>query len=169
MKQTIMLLLMMYGIYTLIARFMGPTWGPSGADRTQVGPMLAPWTLLSGYCWLSVPFISQNLPRSGIHSSIHGLVQEIYYSSVLEMELHISCTNPSMSFIHYFNIYVTSASISYQAKIGVMVMTQCCKLMKFSLIIFFSQQITMFIYDFFAFPCLHEICQYHLVQSFTST
>ena len=26
---------------TLIARFMGPTWGPSGADRTQVGPMLA--------------------------------------------------------------------------------------------------------------------------------
>ena len=35
-------------INTLIARFMGPTWGPSGADRTQVGPMLAPWTLLSG-------------------------------------------------------------------------------------------------------------------------
>ena len=33
---------------TLIARFMGPTWGPSGANRTQVGPMLAPWTLLSG-------------------------------------------------------------------------------------------------------------------------
>ena len=31
----------------LIARFMGPTWGPSGADRTQVGPMLASWTLLS--------------------------------------------------------------------------------------------------------------------------
>ena len=31
-----------------IARFMGPTWGPSGAARTQVGPMLAPWTWLSG-------------------------------------------------------------------------------------------------------------------------
>ena len=29
---------------SLIARFMGATWGPSGADRTQVGPMLAP-------CW----------------------------------------------------------------------------------------------------------------------
>ena len=37
------------GRYTLIARSMGPTWGPSGANRTQVGPMLAPWTLLSGY------------------------------------------------------------------------------------------------------------------------
>ena len=33
---------------TLIARLMGPTYGPSGADRTQVGPMLAPWTLISG-------------------------------------------------------------------------------------------------------------------------
>ena len=33
---------------TQIAWFMGPTWGPSGADRTQVGPILAPWTLLSG-------------------------------------------------------------------------------------------------------------------------
>ena len=33
---------------TQIARFMGPTWGPSGADRTQVGPVLTPWTLLSG-------------------------------------------------------------------------------------------------------------------------
>ena len=30
-----------------IARFMGPTWSPSRADRTQVGPMLAPWILLS--------------------------------------------------------------------------------------------------------------------------
>ena len=29
-------------IHTLIARFMGPTWGPSGADRTQMGPILAP-------------------------------------------------------------------------------------------------------------------------------
>ena len=34
---------------TLIASFMGSTWGPSGADRTQVDPMLAPWTLPSGY------------------------------------------------------------------------------------------------------------------------
>ena len=32
---------------------MGPTWGPYGADRTQVGPTLAPWTLLSGMVVLS--------------------------------------------------------------------------------------------------------------------
>ena len=34
-----------------ITRFMGRTWGPSRADRTQVGPMLAPWTLPSGSAW----------------------------------------------------------------------------------------------------------------------
>ena len=33
----------------LIGRFMGPTWGLPGTDRTQVGPMWATWTLLSGY------------------------------------------------------------------------------------------------------------------------
>ena len=32
----------------MIARFMGPKWGPSGAEGTQVGPILAPWTLLYG-------------------------------------------------------------------------------------------------------------------------
>ena len=31
-----------------IARFMGPTWGPPGSCRTQMGTMSAPWTLLSG-------------------------------------------------------------------------------------------------------------------------
>ena len=33
-------------ITSLIARSMRPTWDPPGADRTQVGPMLAQWTLL---------------------------------------------------------------------------------------------------------------------------
>ena len=32
---------------SLIARFMGPTWGRSGANRAQVGPIFAPWTLIS--------------------------------------------------------------------------------------------------------------------------
>ena len=33
---------------TQITKFMGPTWGPPGSCRSQMGPMLAPWTLLSG-------------------------------------------------------------------------------------------------------------------------
>ena len=32
----------------LTAKFMRPIGGPPGADRIQVGPMLALWTLLSG-------------------------------------------------------------------------------------------------------------------------
>ena len=31
-----------------IARFIWPRWGPPGSDRARVGPMLAPWTLLTG-------------------------------------------------------------------------------------------------------------------------
>ena len=41
-------------VASLISGFMGPTWGPSGADRTQVSPMLAPWTLLSGIAQVPV-------------------------------------------------------------------------------------------------------------------
>ena len=37
---------------TQIARFLWPTWSPPGPCRPQVGPMLAAWTLLSGY-WSS--------------------------------------------------------------------------------------------------------------------
>ena len=31
-----------------IANFMGPTWGLPGSCRPQMGPMMAPWILLSG-------------------------------------------------------------------------------------------------------------------------
>ena len=44
-----------FWITTQIAKFMGPTWGPSGSFRPQMGPMLAPWTLLSGK-WPLVTF-----------------------------------------------------------------------------------------------------------------
>ena len=33
---------------TQIAKFTGQTWGPPGSCRPQMGPILAPWTLLSG-------------------------------------------------------------------------------------------------------------------------
>ena len=35
--------------HSQIASFMGPIWGPPGSCRPQMGPMLAPRTLLSGY------------------------------------------------------------------------------------------------------------------------
>ena len=45
----------------------GPTWGPPGAGRTQVGPMLAPWTLLSGY-----PTFRRNTDHSSLTPGRYG-------------------------------------------------------------------------------------------------
>ena len=56
---------------------MGPTWGPSGADRTQVGPMLAPWTLLSG--WVT----ESDCDIEGISSSQMFCTNALSYSAVL--------------------------------------------------------------------------------------
>ena len=39
-----------------IANFMEPTWGPPGSCRPQMGPMLVPWTLLSGASLVSFKY-----------------------------------------------------------------------------------------------------------------
>ena len=36
------------GLRTRVVKFMGPTWGPPGSCRPQMGPMLVPWILVSG-------------------------------------------------------------------------------------------------------------------------
>ena len=41
-------------ITSQIARFMWPTWGPPRSCWPQVGPMLAPWYLLSGVDFIHV-------------------------------------------------------------------------------------------------------------------
>ena len=38
--------------YTQIAKFMGPRLGSPGSCRPQMGPMLAPWNLLWGICYI---------------------------------------------------------------------------------------------------------------------
>ena len=48
---------------------MGPTWGQSGSCRPQMGPMLAPWTLLSeSWCirvrWHDVEWTRRDVPYS---------------------------------------------------------------------------------------------------------
>ena len=52
-----------------IARFTWPIWGLPGSCRPQVGPMLAPWTLLSRFLKISIstcqPFCS------GLNVSTH--------------------------------------------------------------------------------------------------
>ena len=63
-----------YNMVSLIARFMGPTWGPSGADRTQVGPMLDPWTLLPGISFnSSMKYVEY---RSNFEFTIHSMSEQ---------------------------------------------------------------------------------------------
>ena len=59
----------------LIARFMGPTWGPPWSCRSQVGPILAPWTLLSGGIFNSVV--------SSVHSSVRTAYCRRYTSGTI--------------------------------------------------------------------------------------
>ena len=70
----------------LIARFIGPTWGPSGADRAQLGPMLAPWTLLSGH-WPSLCYYVESLKCSCKNTAWRGCW---LVSSVLMAQWHKS-------------------------------------------------------------------------------
>ena len=99
-----------------IARFMGPTWGPPGSCHPQVGPMLAPWILLSGLfgaAWCRVCQLCQFIrvcgtgcvPASesvGLLASIVGYVWNmgvnvksvvfiIIWRCVLNVGLHVKC------------------------------------------------------------------------------
>ena len=61
-----------------IAKFMGPTWGPPGSCRPQMGPTLAPWTLISG--------VSQQLGWSGTCHMDVILVGRQYFNHSDETE-----------------------------------------------------------------------------------
>ena len=61
--------------WTQIARFMGPTWGPSGSCQPQMGPMLAPWTLLS------MELLCTGVIRGpSIRSSSQGLILSTWHN-----------------------------------------------------------------------------------------
>ena len=108
---------------SLMARLMGPTWGPSGADRTQVGPMLAPWTLLSGmlYCnWVKV------FP----HPNGHELLKMFYTvcECVPRFVTHYWCVSMELQkLVGYVKIhYLITYSRSSQAWAKIFI-TQMCR------------------------------------------
>ena len=72
---------------TPIARFMGPTWGPSGSDRTQMGPMLAPWTLLSGWPWSIQLFRFKSIIQCGLHYLCWSSFITIQWISMISISL----------------------------------------------------------------------------------
>ena len=70
-----------------ITRFMGPKWDPPGSWRPQVGPMLVPWTLLSGTLWTWANSTS-NQPQQ------HNKVQNVC--------LTLNCTNNMYIYIYIY-------------------------------------------------------------------
>ena len=65
-----------------IAKFMGPTWGPPGSCRPQMGPMLVPWTLLSRSFYKSkqtVSYATDWLVKLHTLPSIKTLLIEIWF------------------------------------------------------------------------------------------
>ena len=74
-----------------IARFMGPTWGPPGSCRPPMGPMFAPWTLLSGM-WYQDSKVCAILALSHhpiIHDVANTLPCQIWYSICEEIAIEI--------------------------------------------------------------------------------
>ena len=96
----------------LIARFMGPTWGPSGADRTQVGPMLAPeLCYLGDYTGFtlsvapSVPPPIRLWTESCVFCIFHNINQiHFMFARLIKQVQKVSCIGIFFKF-HNLNIY----------------------------------------------------------------
>ena len=84
-----------------IARITWPTWGPPGSCRPQVGPMLAPWTLLSGtYHMLSFCYIWDAL---NLHLFISQLYTLCNKYETWHFNIYITiCTHPQSILIFSF-------------------------------------------------------------------
>ena len=71
---------------------MGPTWGPPGSCRPQMGPMLAPWILLSGF----LPAACGEAPcnSSGLAQIIPITITEPVHSMVSLVNCSQCCDQP---------------------------------------------------------------------------
>ena len=62
-----------------VSKVHGAIMGPSGADRTQVGPMLAPWTLLSRILILTWIVIGIDHDALSSHNQCYGLAHYVQF------------------------------------------------------------------------------------------
>ena len=68
--------------------YMGPTWGPPWSRRPPMGPMLAPWPLLSGiFILIAVNVIPRNNnQRNWNHNITHVVHTSLYYITTVDGE-----------------------------------------------------------------------------------
>ena len=84
-------------LITQITQFMGPTWSPPGSCRPQMGPMLAPWTLLSMKSVLA-------LRRDPSRRHLGGKAYQPQIQISPKTGVDINCTN-SRKWIWYHRMY----------------------------------------------------------------
>ena len=71
---------------------MGPIWGPHETFRSQMDPMLAPWTLLSGYTYLIS--LSASIRAEFVsHINTSSWYPTISFASIGEIKLRRLITN----------------------------------------------------------------------------
>ena len=93
---------------SLIAWFMEPKWGPSGADRTQVGPMLAPWTTLSEkpsiwQHWWGVVVLYMSFKGCGYTAGLANWSITVLFSHIHSREVSFTrCLSQRTSYEVYF-------------------------------------------------------------------
>ena len=99
-----------------LTKFIGPTWGPPGSCRPQMGPMLASWTLLSGWScsdWPAVHFYAdlclfgmlrlavglthRHVPRWRVHA-LWG-VELTFAETADTIPIHVSVTDTNRVWI----------------------------------------------------------------------
>ena len=90
-----------------ISRFLGPTWGPPGDDRTQVGPVLAPWTLLSGVSFIpSTLYISLSESYIMIHTINNVAHMTSSYASFMLILLCCVCSVVDILYIFFRLLHI---------------------------------------------------------------
>ena len=97
------------GVYTPIARFTGLTWGPSEVDRTQEGPMLAQWTMLSGQFLDSCTLFTMYYMYIYCNKWVFGwtILFEISQSFYLS---HVSLSSADFVYIQGLNLVISMSA-----------------------------------------------------------
>ena len=100
-----------------IAKLMGATWGPPGLCRSRMGPMLAPWTLLSGillfYAYSYVSVAQSEILYSPYTSVCYPLFVMIILSKHWSLASHSSILHMVASLVQLpttLKLNITSAN-----------------------------------------------------------
>ena len=98
---------------------MGPTWGPPGSCRPQMGPMLAPWTLLSGYH-------TSKVFCAAACAKLFWSKVNVLFNPTLYFSFHSGDVLPSTNYVDHIDDLVQNCSISIANTMGSRIKQSIC-------------------------------------------